>query len=49
LLVVTTARVLRAELLRLLGWIINDKRVERIWRREGPTGSVQNLSHFWFG
>ena len=24
-----------AELLRQAGWIINDKRVERIWRREG--------------
>ena len=24
-----------AELLRQAGWLINDKRVERIWRREG--------------
>jgi len=24
-----------AELLRQVGWTINDKRVERIWRREG--------------
>jgi hypothetical protein len=24
-----------AELLRQAGWIINDKRVERIWQREG--------------
>ena len=24
-----------AELLRRAGWLINDKRVERIWRREG--------------
>jgi hypothetical protein len=24
-----------AELLRLAGWVINDKRVERIWRCEG--------------
>jgi transposase InsO family protein len=24
-----------AELLRQAGWTINDKRVERIWRREG--------------
>ena len=24
-----------AELLRGAGWIVNDKRVERIWRREG--------------
>jgi putative transposase len=25
-----------AELLRRAGWTINDKRVERIWQREGP-------------
>ena len=24
-----------AELLRNAGWVVNDKRVERIWRREG--------------
>jgi hypothetical protein len=24
-----------AELLRRAGWLVNDKRVERIWRREG--------------
>jgi putative transposase len=24
-----------AELLRQAGWLVNDKRVERIWRREG--------------
>ena len=24
-----------AELLRRAGWVVNDKRVERIWRREG--------------
>ena len=24
-----------AELLRWAGWLVNDKRVERIWRREG--------------
>ncbi len=24
-----------AELLRQAGWVVNDKRVERIWRREG--------------
>ena len=33
-----------AELLRRAGWIINDKRVERIWQREGlkvPQGAAQ--------
>ncbi|MBB5760380.1 transposase InsO family protein, partial [Methylorubrum rhodinum] len=23
-------------LLKAAGWLVNDKRVERIWRREGP-------------
>ena len=28
-----------AALLRQAGWTINDKRVERIWQREGAEGS----------
>jgi hypothetical protein len=35
-------------LLRRAGWLVNDKRVERIWRREGlkvprPAGTVRNF------
>ena len=32
-----------AELLRRAGWLVNDKRVERIWRRgaEGPCQTTQ--------
>jgi hypothetical protein len=30
-----------AELLRRAGWLVNDKRVERIWRREGLEGPGQ--------
>jgi transposase InsO family protein len=31
-----------AELLRQAGWTINDKRVERIWRREGLKVPIVN-------
>ena len=30
-----------AALLRDAGWFVNDKRVERIWRREGPQEAAQ--------
>ena len=33
-----------AELLRQAGWIINDNRVERIWRREGLKAPPSNPS-----
>jgi putative transposase len=43
-----------AELLRQAGWIINDKRVERIWRREGLKVPNKLLNwpppdHLWIG
>ncbi len=31
-------------MLRRLGWHVNHKRVERIWRREGPTRSIMRWS-----
>jgi hypothetical protein len=31
-----------AELLRQAGWTINDKRVERIWRRRGSKSPINN-------
>jgi putative transposase len=36
-----------AELLRRVGWLVNNKRVERIWRREGlkvPPGNPSGLA-----
>jgi putative transposase len=32
-----------AELLRRAGWLVNDKRVERVWRREGLKGNCQEF------
>ena len=32
-----------AEFLRRAGWLVNDKRVERIWRREGLKVPVRQL------
>jgi hypothetical protein len=33
-----------AELLRQAGWTINDKRVERIWQREGGRSPISSPS-----
>jgi transposase InsO family protein len=33
-----------AELLRRAGWLVNDKRVERIWRREGLKVPARQLT-----
>ena len=39
-----------AELLRRAGWLVNDKRIERIWRREGlkvPDRLTKARIFFW--